>query len=229
MKAEIVSVGTEILLGEILDTNAQYLAVRLPPMGIDVYYVSTAGDNLQRLADTIGRAHKRSDLVLITGGLGPTEDDLTREAIALSLDEEMYVDREMEERLRSFFAARGFTFPERNVKQAMLIPSARAIPNPRGTAPGWWVEKDGRIIVAMPGPPPELERMWEVEVAPRLAQLGTGEVIVSRTLKTIGIGEGHLDETLGELLKSQNPTIGVYAKPDGVHVRLTAKAATPET
>ncbi|MDP2673809.1 MAG: competence/damage-inducible protein A [Dehalococcoidia bacterium] len=224
MKAEIISVGTEILLGEILDTNSQYLAVRLPPMGIDLYYVSTAGDNLQRLAETVGRAHKRSDLVLITGGLGPTEDDLTREAIALSLDEEMHVDKEMEERLRSFFAARGFTFPERNVKQAMLIPSAHAIPNPRGTAPGWWVEKDGRIIVAMPGPPPELERMWEAEVAPRLAQLGTGEVIVSRTLKTIGIGEGHLDETLGELLKSQNPTVGVYAKPDGVHVRLTAKA-----
>lgn len=177
MKAEIVSVGTEILLGEILDTNAQYLAVRLPPMGIDLYYVSGVGDNLQRLAETVGRAHKRSDLVLITGGLGPTEDDLTREAIALSLDEEMYVDSDMEERLRSFFAARGFTFPERNVKQAMLIPSARAIPNPRGTAPGWWVEKDGRIIVAMPGPPPELERMWEVEVAPRLAQLAAGEVI----------------------------------------------------
>ena len=96
MKAEIVSVGTEILLGEILDTNSQYLAVRLPPMGIDVYYVSTAGDNLQRLAEMIGRAHKRSDLVLITGGLGPTEDDLTREAIALSLDEEMYVDRDTE-------------------------------------------------------------------------------------------------------------------------------------
>jgi len=226
MKAEIISVGTEILLGEILDTNSQYLAVRLPPLGIGVYYVSTAGDNLQRLAETIGRAHKRSDLVLITGGLGPTEDDLTREAIALSLGEEMYVDKAMEERLRSFFAARGFTFPERNVKQAMLIPSALAIPNPRGTAPGWWVEKDGRILVAMPGPPPELERMWEAEVAPRLAKLGTGEVIVSRTLKTIGIGEGHLDETLGELLQSQNPTVGVYAKPDGVHVRLTARAAT---
>ena len=228
MKAEIVSVGTEILLGEILDTNSHYLAVRLPPMGIDLYYVSTVGDNLQRLADTIGRAQKRSDLVLITGGLGPTEDDVTREAIALGLAEEMYADKGMEERLRSFFAARGFTFPERNVKQAMLIPSAQAIANPRGTAPGWWVEKDGRIIVAMPGPPPELEWMWEVEVAPRLAQLATGEVIVSRTLKTIGIGEGHLDEMLGELLKSQNPTIGVYAKPDGVHVRLTAKAPTPE-
>jgi nicotinamide-nucleotide amidase len=228
MKAEIISVGTEILLGEILDTNSQYLAVRLPPMGIDLYYMSKVGDNLERLAETIGRAHKRSDLVLITGGLGPTEDDLTREAIALTLDEEMYVDADTERRLRAFFAARGFTFPERNVKQAMLIPSAQAIPNPRGTAPGWWVEKDGRFIVAMPGPPAELERMWEVEVAPRLGQLATGDVIASRTLKTIGIGEGHLDEMVSPLLKSENPTIGVYAKPDGVHLRLTAKAATQE-
>ncbi|MCH8920024.1 MAG: competence/damage-inducible protein A, partial [Chloroflexi bacterium] len=169
MKAEIISVGTEILLGDILDTNSQYLAVRLPPMGIDLYHMSKVGDNLQRLAETIGRAHQRSDLVLITGGLGPTEDDLTREAIALTLDEEMYVDADMEQRLRAFFAARGFSFPERNVKQAMLIPSAQTVPNPRGTAPGWWVEKDGRFIVAMPGPPAELSRMWEKEVAPRLA------------------------------------------------------------
>jgi nicotinamide-nucleotide amidase len=228
MNAEIISVGTEILLGEILDTNSQYLAVRLPPLGIDLYFISKVGDNLQRLAETIGRAHKRSHLVLITGGLGPTEDDLTRQAIALTLDEEMYVDKETEQRLREFFAARGFTFPERNVKQAMLIPSAQAIPNPRGTAPGWWVEKEGRVIVAMPGPPAELERMWEVEVAPRLARMAGGDIIASRTLKTIGIGEGHLDEMVSPLLKSENPTVGVYAKPDGVHLRLTAKAATEE-
>ncbi|MCH7835896.1 MAG: competence/damage-inducible protein A, partial [Chloroflexi bacterium] len=204
MNAEIISVGTEILLGEILDTNSQYLAVRLPPLGIDLYFISKVGDNLQRLAETIGRAHKRSHLVLITGGLGPTEDDLTRQAIALTLDEEMYVDKETEQRLREFFAARGFTFPERNVKQAMLIPSAQAIPNPRGTAPGWWVEKEGRVIVAMPGPPAELERMWEVEVTPRLARMAGGDIIASRTLKTIGIGEGHLDEMVSPLLKSEN-------------------------
>jgi nicotinamide-nucleotide amidase len=228
MKAEIISVGTEILLGEILDTNSQYLAARLPPLGIDVHYISTAGDNLSRLAEMIGRARERSDLVLITGGLGPTEDDLTREAIALSLGEEMYVDTGTEQRLRAFFASRGFSFPERNVKQAMLVPSAQSISNPRGTAPGWWVERDGRIIVAMPGPPAELQRMWEVEVTPRLARLASGEVIVSRTLKTIGIGEGQLDEMVSPFLKSENPTVGVYAKADGVHLRLTAKAATED-
>ncbi len=228
MKAEIISVGTEILLGEILDTNSQYLSARLPSLGIDLHYISKVGDNLSRLAQTIGRAQERSDLVLITGGLGPTEDDVTRQAIALSLDEEMYLDKETEQRLRAFFADRGFTFPERNIKQAMLIPSAQAIPNPRGTAPGWWAEKDGRIIAAMPGPPAELQRMWEKEVAPRLARLVTGEVIVSRTLKTIGIGEAHLDEMVSPFLKSENPTVGVYAKADGVHLRLTAKAPNEE-
>jgi nicotinamide-nucleotide amidase len=228
MKAEIISVGTEILLGEILDTNSQYLAARLPPLGIDVHYISKVGDNLQRLAEVIGRARERSDLVLITGGLGPTEDDLTRQAIALTLGEEMYVDTETEQRLRAFFATRGFNFPEPNIKQAMLIPSAQSIPNPRGTAPGWWAEKHGRIIVAMPGPPAELQRMWDVEVAPRLARLTSGEVIVSRTLKTIGIGEGQLDEMVSPFLKSENPTVGVYAKLDGVHLRLTAKAPTQD-
>ena len=228
MKAEIISVGTEILLGDILDTNSNYLAARLPALGIDLYFTSTVGDNLPRLAETIGRAHKRSDLVLITGGLGPTEDDLTREAIALAVDEELYVDEATEQRLRDFFAARGFSFPESNVKQATLIPSAQAIANPRGTAPGWWLEKEGKLIVAMPGPPAELTRMWEVEVAPRLAPLAGGEVIVSRTVKTIGIGEGQLDEMVSPLLKSTNPSVGVYAKIDGVHLRLTAKAKSAE-
>jgi len=224
VKAEIVSVGTEILLGEIVDTNANFLAARLPALGIDLHHMSQVGDNVLRLMDTVRRARERADIVLMTGGLGPTEDDVTREAIALALEEELFVDAETEQRLRSFFASRGLGFPERNVRQAMLIPSARAIPNPRGTAPGWWVERDGRVIVAMPGPPAELERMWEVEVAPRLAGRAEGEVIVSRTLKTIGIGEGHLDEMISPLLKSTNPTIGVYAKPDGVHLRLTAKS-----
>jgi len=231
VKAEIISVGTEILLGEILDTNARYLASRLPALGLDLYFISQVGDNLQRLSETIERALGRSDAVLMTGGLGPTEDDVTREAIADALGEETFVDADAERRLRAFFAARGATFPERNVKQATLIPSATAIPNPRGTAPGWWVEKSDQIVVAMPGPPAEMERMWEVEVAPKLAALARqtgGGVILSRTLKTIGVGEGHVDEMVSPLLKSANPTIGVYAKPDGVHLRLTAKAETPE-
>ena len=236
MRAELISVGTEILLGEITDTNCQYIAARLPAIGVDLYNQSTVGDNLERLADAIERALQRSDVVIMTGGLGPTEDDLTREAIAHVLGEEMFVDTDAERRLRAFFTARGVAFPERNVKQTMLIPSATAIPNPRGTAPGWWVEKntstddpaDARHVIAMPGPPSEMQRMWENEVEPKLMKLAGSGVLVSRVLKTIGVGESHVDEMVAPLLKSTNPTIGVYAKPDGVYLRLAAKAASQE-
>lgn len=228
MQAEIISIGTEILLGEILDTNAQYLGARLPALGIDLYYVSKVGDNLERLQEVIARARGRSDLVITTGGLGPTEDDLTREAIGGVLGEELTVDAGLEQQLREFFERRGVAMPERNVKQATLIASARSLPNPRGTAPGWWVEGDGRIIVCMPGPPAEMNRMWEEEVAPELERRHPGAVLVTRTLKTAGLGEGHVDELVSPLLKSTNPTIGVYARADGVQLRIAAKAATPE-
>ena len=228
MQAELISIGTELLLGEILDTNAQYLAARLPPLGIDLYYMSKVGDNLERLTEVIGRAWGRSDLVITTGGLGPTEDDLTREAIARVLGEELSVDPELERQLREFFARRAVAMPERNVKQAALIPSARAIPNPRGTAPGWWVEREERIIVAMPGPPSEMERMWEREVAPELERRHRGAVLITRTLKTVGLGESYVDELISPLLRSTNPTIGVYARADGVQLRIAAKAATKE-
>jgi nicotinamide-nucleotide amidase len=233
MRAEIVSVGTEILLGEILDTNTQYLSAKLPAIGLDLYYHSTVGDNLGRIVDTVEHALERSDVVIMTGGLGPTEDDLTREAIAQTLGEEMFIDEDALRQLRAFFEARGFGFPERNKKQTMLIPSARAIPNPRGTAPGWWVEttrpdEGDKIIIAMPGPPAEMQRMWEVEVEPKLTEAAGGEVLITRTLKTVGAGESLIDEQLSPLLSSTNPSIGVYAKADGVHVRLAAKAPTAE-
>jgi len=228
VKAEIISIGTEILLGEILDTNTQYIASRLPALGIDLYYTSVVGDNLGRLVEVIGRAWERSDLVLTTGGLGPTEDDLTREAIARVLGEEPVIDPALERGLRELFASRGIRMPERNVKQAALIPSARAIPNPRGTAPGWWVERDGRIIVAMPGPPTEMQLMWEAEVAPELERRRPGAVLVVRTLKTTGLGEAAVDEMVSPLLKSSNPSIGVYARADGIHLRIAAKADSAE-
>ena len=168
MKAEIIAVGTEILLGEIVDTDSQYIAARLPALGIDLFWVTQVGDNLERAREALERAWQRSDLIFTTGGLGPTEDDLTREAIAAMLGEEMRVEPSLEAHLREFFARRGRPMPERNVKQATLIPSARAIPNAYGTAPGWWVEREGRVIVAMPGPPGEMRRMWEAEVEPEL-------------------------------------------------------------
>jgi len=229
VKAEILSIGTEILLGEIVDTNAAYIAARLPAMGIDLYFKAVVGDNLERLTETIGRARDRSDVVICTGGLGPTEDDLTREAISAVLGETPEVDAALEEQLRAFFARRGYAMPESNVKQCWLIPSARAIPNPRGTAPGWWAERDGKVIVAMPGPPTEMTRMWESEVAPELLRRNPGSVLVTRTLKTAGIGEGTVDEMVSALLKSSNPSIGIYARADGVHLRLAAKAGDEAT
>jgi nicotinamide-nucleotide amidase len=226
MRAEILSIGTELLLGEIIDTNAAYIAARLPGLGIDVYFKHTVGDNLGRIVEVMGRAVANNDIVITTGGLGPTEDDLTREAIAQVMGEEVHLDPDLEAALRARFAGRHM--PERNLKQAWLILSARGIPNPRGSAPGWWVERDGKIIVSMPGPPAEMTRMWEEEVAPELLRRHPGTALVTRTLKTAGIGEGQLDEMISHLIKTTNPSVGVYARADGVHVRIGAKAPTPD-
>ena len=226
MRAEILSIGTELLLGQILDTNANYLAQQLPPLGLDLFYVSQVGDNLTRLAAAFRQAVDRSDVIITSGGLGPTEDDLTREAIADVFGEQPRVVPELEAHLREFFTRRGRPMPERNVKQATLIPSASVLPNPVGTAPGWWVERDGTVIASMPGVPHEMHKMWEEQVQPRLAQRISGGAIVSRILKLIGIGESNAEEVVGDLTHSINPTLATYAKPDGIHLRLTAKAAT---
>lgn len=228
MKAEIISIGTELLLGEITDTNASYIASQLPLLGIDLYWITQVGDNLARMRECLERAWGRSDLILTTGGLGPTEDDLTREAIAAMLGEELKVDQELERQLREFFSRRGFPMPESNIKQATLIPSAQVIPNPRGTAPGWWLERQGKVIIAMPGPPSEMQRMWEKEVSLRLRQRLGHEIILSRTLKTFGFAESAVDEMVSPLLSFTNPTLAVYARPDGIHLRLTAKAERRE-
>ncbi|MCJ7491673.1 MAG: competence/damage-inducible protein A, partial [Dehalococcoidia bacterium] len=160
MKAEIIAVGTEILLGEIVDTDSQYIAARLPALGIDLFWMTQVGDNLPRVREALERSWQRSDVIFTTGGLGPTEDDLTREAIAAMLGEGMTVDPALEQALRDLFARRSRPMPERNVKQATLIPSAKALPNPVGSAPGWWTEKDEHVIISMPGVPREMYRMW---------------------------------------------------------------------
>ncbi|MDQ5822721.1 MAG: CinA family nicotinamide mononucleotide deamidase-related protein [Chloroflexota bacterium] len=227
MRAEIVSIGTELLLGTITDTNASYLARRLALLGIDCFYISQVGDNPQRLREVLARAWERSDLTVTTGGLGPTVDDLTREAIAEMLGETLYVDERLAERVRQFFARRGSPMPEANLKQAALIPSATAIDNPIGTAPGWWVSRDAetspRIMVSMPGVPFEMKRMWEHEVEPRLRKLSPTQ-IVSRTLKVLGMGESAVEQVVVDLMSGANPTLAPYAKQDGIHLRITAKA-----
>ena len=226
MHAEIVSIGTELLMGELVDTNSAFLASELAKLGIEVRWVTKVGDDPDRLFEVIDRAFTRSDVTLTSGGLGPTSDDLTRETIARVFGEEMSVQDDLLAHLKSLFANRGFPMPETNIKQATLIPSAQAIPNPMGTAPGWWAERNGSVIAAMPGPPREIQRMWEREIAPRLKERNPGVAIVTRNLKTFGITEGGLDEMLSPLFKSENPQLGIYSKQDGIHLRAIATAAT---
>jgi nicotinamide-nucleotide amidase len=227
MKAEIISTGTEILLGNITDANTSFLAEHLAQLGIDLYYASSVGDNFERMLGIFQCAWNRSDLILTTGGLGPTQGDITREVIAALLGEKMAVDPGLRTHLEKFFTGRGIPMSENNLKQASLIPSARAIDNPNGTAPGWWAEKNGKIIIAMPGPPGEMQPMWHNHVSPAL-QRSSGAVILSRTLKSYGVPEGTMDEQLSTLLRSPNPTLALYAKIDGINMRITAKANTLE-
>lgn len=224
MIAEIVPVGTEILLGNIVDTNSSFLASQLPLLGIDLYFISTVGDNRQRLVDTLRRAWNRAEIIITTGGLGPTQDDITREAIGELVGEELKVDDKLWQDLQKLLRRYLGEVPESNIKQATVIPSAQIIPNPIGTAPGWWVEKDNHIIIALPGPPDELKLLWQESVLPKLRERVTGEVILSRTLKTFRLAEAKVDELLSFLIKQSNPTLATYVNPDGVHLRITAKA-----
>ncbi len=223
MRAEIISIGTELLLGEITDTNASYLASQLPLLGIDLYWISQVGDNQARLVEVLKRAWQRSELILTTGGLGPTEDDLTREAIAEMSGEKLETGPSLESGLRERFARWGMEMPLSNLRQATIIPSAEPIRNELGTAPGWWVERDGHILVAMPGPPRELQEMWQKEIQPGLRQ-GSVSIILSKTFKTLGLSEAAVGELVSPLISSANPTLAVYAKVDGIQLRLTAKA-----
>jgi len=224
MKAEIIPVGTEILLGNIIDTNSSFLANQLPLLGIDLYFISTVGDNQKRLVDTLKRAWKRADLIITTGGLGPTQGDITREAISKLVSEELKVDEGLWQELQDLLRRYPREIPQSNIKQATIIPSAQIIPNSMGTAPGWWVEKDDHIIIALPGPPNEMKLMWHEGMLPKLEQRVTGEVILSRVIKTFRLAEAKVDELVAHLSKLSNPTLATYINPDGVYLRITAKA-----
>lgn len=225
MTTELLSVGTELLLGEIVDTNTAWLAQDLAQRGVDVYWSQRVGDNLPRLTEAIHQALARSDLLVMCGGLGPTDDDLSREALAAVCGETPQIDEGLALKLRARFVATNRPMPQKNLKQAWLIPAAEALPNPLGTAPGWLVRRpDGRRVVALPGPPRELQRMWLSEAVPRLS-LPTSALLM-KTFKTQGIGESAVAELLGELTLSANPSVATYAKRDGVHVRVAAKAAS---
>ena len=224
MKAEIFSIGTELLMGELTDTNAAWIAAKLPALGIQLQWVSIIGDNLDMLADAFTLAMQRSDIVFTTGGLGPTQDDLTREAVAQALGETPTVQEEVVRQLELYFQGRGTTMPSANIKQAHLIPSARFITNRNGTAPGWWSERKGKIIINMPGPPAEMHPIWDNEVAPRLRDIVEDEVTITRNIKTLGLSEAAVDEIISEYFGKENPYLGIYSKADGIHLRIIARA-----
>ncbi len=224
MKAEILSIGTELLMGELTDLNASWIASKLPALGIQLRWVSIIGDDLDMLAEAFTRGLQRSGIIFTTGGLGPTQDDLTREGVARAFGEEPTVQEEVLRDLERYFQARGAPMPAHNIKQAHLIPSAQFIPNRNGTAPGWWAEKDGGIIVSMPGPPGEMHPIWEEEVEPRLRKLVTEEVTITRNIKTMGLSEAAIDEIISEYFGLENPYLGIYSKADGIHLRIIARA-----
>lgn len=226
MSAEIVSVGHELLMGEIVDTNTAFIAQRLSEIGITVRWSGIVGDDMDDLCTAFAQALGRADVLITTGGLGPTSDDMTREAIARVAGEEMAVDPATLEWLEGVFERRGIDMPKTNVKQAMLIRSATTVPNPLGTAPGWWVEQEGRRAILLPGPPRELQRIWSETVGPRLARVSRAGVVATRTLKTAGITEGGIDEMISPLFGQVNPYLGIYARPDGIHLRIIARAET---
>ena len=214
-------------MGNIIDTNSSFLANQLPLLGIDLYFISTVGDNQERLVDTLKRSWQRSDFIIITGGLGPTQDDITREAIGKLVGEELKIDdkiwQEILQWLSEFSHYHG-KIARSTIKQAATIPSAQIIRNRIGTAPGWWVEKDDHIIIALPGPPDEMKLMWQEGILPKLNKRISGEIILSKIIKTFQLGEPKVDELIAPLSKLSNPTLATYANPDGVYIRITAKA-----
>lgn len=227
-RAEIISVGNELLRGEITDTNAGFLATQLPLLGIELNRMTTAGDDIEQLREALERAQEKADIILVTGGLGPTADDLTREAIAAVTGEEPAVDAGLEKQLRQIFGRMGRDMPPHNIKQAWLIPSAEPLDNPLGTAPGWWVRKNGKTIAAMPGPPREMTVMWRNEVAPRLRNILSKQLILSRTFKTYGLPEAEVAEMVQSFFETDNPSLGIYAHLDGIHLRFVARGDNAE-
>jgi len=223
MKAEILAVGTELLMGQIANTNAQYISARLPDVGIGVYYHSVVGDNPERLKNALVLALSRSDLVIMTGGLGPTKDDLTKETVAGAMNRRLMPDQESLDKLKSFFEKLKRPMTENNIKQAYMPEGSIIIRNNNGTAPGCIIEEQNRIVIMLPGPPSEMKQMFEETVIPYLYERSESR-IVSRFLRVFGIGESALEEAIKDLIENQsNPTIAPYVKEGEVTVRITAR------
>lgn len=230
MVVELISVGTEILLGNIVNTNAAYLAEQCALLGCSLYRQSVIGDNEGRMEEMVRQAVDRSDIVILTGGLGPTKDDLTKEVTAKVFGRELYMDEHSRARIEAFFQKRGTKITENNWKQAMVPEGAIVIDNDNGTAPGLIIEdkENGKTAILLPGPPNEMKPMFEKDIAPYLNKLSP-EGIYSRMVKICGIGESSAETMVADLMDAQtNPTLAPYAKTGEVHFRITAKARTEE-
>ena len=224
MTVEIIAVGTEILLGNIVNTNAAYLAEKCAELGLSCYHQDVVGDNEERLMETIKLALSRADILLLSGGLGPTQDDLTKEAAAKVMGRKLYLHEPSKEAIRQFFAERNLEITDNNWKQAMVPEGCIVVDNPGGTAPGIIITENDKHLILMPGPPGELIPMFERSIMPYLAGLQTG-VIYSQTVKISGVGESKAESMVEDLIREQsNPTIATYAKTGEVHLRVTATA-----
>ena len=229
MQAEIISIGTELLLGAIVDTNAAHISRRLAEIGIDLYHRETVGDNESRIAHSIEEALQRADVVLCSGGLGPTVDDVTRQAVALATGRALVLDEDMLGWIEKRYRGWGYRMSENNRRQAFKPEGAIAIENPVGTAPIFIVQDQRGDVIVVPGVPHEMEYLMEHEVIPYLKRkLGHQEVIKARVLRTVGIGESQVDSLIGDLMRSANPTVGLAAHPGQTDVRIVAKAGSEE-
>lgn len=231
MRACILSIGSELMLGQITDTNASWLARDLADAGIELVQVTQVGDDPKLLLRAMRNALEIGDVVICTGGIGPTDDDLTRETIAELVGETPTVDEEILAGIEQYFTEMGRVMPKRNAKQAWIIPSAESIPNPVGTAPGWFVTVEGdpeKYILTMPGVPREMYRMWQEQMKPRVLSRTESHIIDSIHIKTIGIGESDAEDRIHDLIVSGDPQVATYAKDDGVHIRVTATGTDPD-
>ncbi|MET1013166.1 MAG: competence/damage-inducible protein A [Paenisporosarcina sp.] len=230
MNAEIIAVGSELLLGQITNTNARYISSQLAELGINVYYHTVVGDNANRLKDAIQLAESRADLIIFSGGLGPTKDDLTKETIARHLDTRLVMDDEAMQSIEAFFQRLNRPMTDNNKKQALVLEDCQVLTNYNGMAPGMFYSNQDKVYILLPGPPKEMEPMFQLEAKPLLAKwLNQGEVIFSHVLRFYGIGEAELETKIHDLLDSQsNPTIAPLASDGEVMLRITAKASTDQ-
>lgn len=224
---ELISVGTEILLGDILNTDAQFLSIELAKLGISVIHQSTVGDNRERLLAQLKEAADRSDIIILSGGLGPTPDDLTKEVCCEFFGKKMFLHEPTVEKIKTYFSTKGMEMAQNNLKQAMLPKECVIFPNDNGTAPGMAIEKDGVHILVLPGPPRELKPMFRNCAVPYLMQF-SDRIIVSHNIRTFGIGESLMAERVNDLFDAENPTVAPYAKDGEALLRVTAMARTKE-